>query len=39
LIESPISITLYVLTVLFLGLSVWLALRDRKRVQSRVMEG
>jgi putative tricarboxylic transport membrane protein len=39
LLESPISIALYVLTALFLGLSVWLALRDRKRAQARVMEG
>lgn len=31
LLASPISIVLYILTALFLGLSVWLALRDRKR--------
>lgn len=39
LIASPISITLYVLTTVFLGLSVWLALRDRKRRQAHVTEG
>jgi putative tricarboxylic transport membrane protein len=39
LLASPISITLYLLTTLFLGLSVWFALRERRRAQSRVMEG
>lgn len=31
LIASPIAVTLYALTALFLALSVWLALRDRRR--------
>ncbi|AHM04551.1 Tricarboxylate transport membrane protein TctA [Roseibacterium elongatum DSM 19469] len=39
LIASPISITLYVMTVFFLGLSVWLTMRDHKQAQSRTMEG
>ncbi|MDF0603217.1 tripartite tricarboxylate transporter permease [Psychromarinibacter sp. C21-152] len=39
LLESPISLTLYALTAVFLGLSVWLARRDRKRRQARLTEG
>ncbi|EPX86794.1 tripartite tricarboxylate transporter permease [Salipiger mucosus] len=39
LIASPISIALYVLTAVFLCLSVWLTMRDHKRTQSRVTEG
>ncbi len=35
LVASPISVTLYVMTALFLALSVWLALRDHKRVKRR----
>ncbi|MFP7570136.1 tripartite tricarboxylate transporter permease [Marivita sp. S2033] len=37
LIASPISVVLYILTVLFLALSVWLALRDHKRTKARVI--
>jgi putative tricarboxylic transport membrane protein len=40
LIASPISITLYVLTVGFLALSVWLAVRDHKQAKAeRLTEG
>lgn len=39
LLASPISIGLYILTAIFLGLSVFLALRDRKRVAVRHLEG
>ena len=39
LIASPISNGLYALTVGFLGLSVWLAVRDNKRRQSALTEG
>ncbi len=39
LIASPISVVLYILTTIFLGLSVWLALRDRKRLAVRHLEG
>jgi putative tricarboxylic transport membrane protein len=39
LIASPISVALYVLTAGFLALSVWLALRDQKRQQTRLTEG
>ena len=35
LFESPISLVLYALTALFLGLSTWLALRDRRRDAAR----
>jgi putative tricarboxylic transport membrane protein len=38
LIASPISITLYILCTLFLGLSVWLAMRDHKRRQTRMTQ-
>jgi putative tricarboxylic transport membrane protein len=37
LIASPISITLYVLTVMFLALSVWLAVRDNNRTKARTL--
>ncbi|MGR3374236.1 MAG: tripartite tricarboxylate transporter permease, partial [Pseudooceanicola nanhaiensis] len=36
LLASPISITLYILSALFLGLSVWLALRDHRRSRTRM---
>jgi putative tricarboxylic transport membrane protein len=40
LVASPISIVLYVLTVGFLALSVWLAMRDNKQSKSeRLTEG
>jgi putative tricarboxylic transport membrane protein len=39
LIASPISVTLYILTMAFLGLSIWLARRDFKRTQARNVEG
>ena len=39
LLASPISVVLYVLTAGFLALSVWLAVRDNKRAQTRTMEG
>ena len=40
LIASPISISLYVLTVGFLALSVWLAVRDHKQSKAeRLTEG
>ena len=40
LIASPISITLYVLTIGFLALSVWLAVRDHKQTKAeRLTEG
>ena len=35
LFDSPISLTLYALTALFLGVSAWLALRDRRRDAAR----
>ncbi|MBJ6370356.1 tripartite tricarboxylate transporter permease [Sedimentitalea arenosa] len=38
LLQSWISIVLYVMTVCFLVLSVWLALRDAKRDKARVFE-
>ncbi len=37
LIASPISVGLYILTAGFLALSVWLALRGRKRERSRML--
>ena len=39
LVASWISVALYLLTAAFLALSVWLALRDRRRERARVMEG
>ncbi|MCK0166725.1 tripartite tricarboxylate transporter permease [Jannaschia sp. S6380] len=39
LLESPISITLYIMTAGFLALSIWLTRRDHKRTQARVLEG
>ncbi|PWK61493.1 tripartite tricarboxylate transporter permease [Roseicyclus mahoneyensis] len=40
LIASPISITLYALTIGFLALSVWLAVRDHKQTKAeRLTEG
>ena len=39
LVDSWISIALYAITIGFLALSVWLALRDRRRARARVMEG
>ena len=38
LLASPISITLYILSALFLGLSVWLALRDHRRSRTRMTQ-
>ena len=39
LVASWISVALYLLTAAFLALSVWLALRDRRRERARAMEG
>jgi putative tricarboxylic transport membrane protein len=40
LIASPISVTLYILTVGFLALSVWLAVKDHKQSKAeRLTEG
>ncbi|KPQ16467.1 MAG: putative tricarboxylic transport membrane protein [Rhodobacteraceae bacterium HLUCCO18] len=40
LVASPISIGLYILTVFFLALSVWLAVRDHRQTKSeRLTEG
>ena len=38
LVASPISVGLYLLTALFLGVSVWLAVRDRRRDVARAAE-
>ena len=38
LVASPISISLYVVTIVFLSVSVWLALRDRRREVARLNE-